>query len=91
MLDGLEKVTRLVCTLPKSKVVAGQDSETSLLNIVQCCPETPVLGGKHAKPSKFCTAHTCNQENQDALATQTSPEIQYMKSRVSNEVAFRQW
>lgn len=45
-LDGLEKVTRPMCTLSKSKVVAGQDSETKLLNIIQSCPETPVLGGK---------------------------------------------
>ena len=44
-LDGLEKVTRPMCALSKAKVAAGQDSETRLLNIVQCCPETSVLGG----------------------------------------------
>ena len=39
-----------MCALAKSKVVAGQDTETRLLNVIQCCPEMPVLCGKHAKP-----------------------------------------
>ena len=76
-----------MCALPKSKVVAGQDSETRVLNIVQCCPDTPVLGGKHAKPSKFCAAHTQeNKETTDIHPILSPPELQYMNSRASNEV-----
>ena len=42
-----------MCALPKEKVRGGQNSEIKMLNIVQCCPETPILGGKHQTPSKF--------------------------------------
>ena len=32
-LDGLEKVTTPMCALPKSRVIAGQDTETKMLFI----------------------------------------------------------
>ena len=76
-----------MCALPKSKVVAGQDSETKLLNIVQCCPETPVLGGKYLKPSKYCADHIqVNEHTTDIHPIVTPPELQYMKSVAANEV-----
>ncbi len=53
-LDGIEKICR---SLPNTKAKAGQDHETRVLNITQCCPETPVLGGKSKIPSKFCPTH----------------------------------
>ncbi len=56
-LDGIEKICRPMCSLPKTKAKAGQDRETRVLNITQFCPETPVLGGKSKIPSKFCPAH----------------------------------
>lgn len=43
--------------LPKEKVQAGQSAEVKMLNVIQCCPETPVMGGKHLSPSKSCQDH----------------------------------
>ena len=75
-----------MCALPKSRVVAGQESETKLLNIVQCCPETPVMGGKHAKPSKYCSTHSHADENTDHVPVCTPPELSYIKSQAAHEV-----
>lgn len=86
-LDGLEKVTRPMCALPKSKVAAGQDPETKLLNIVQCCPETPVLGGKSKLPSKYCYSHGhFNEDTTDIAPVYTPPELEYIKSKAADEV-----
>ena len=86
-LDGLEKVTRPMCALPKSKVAAGQDPETKLLNIVQCCPETPVLGGKSKLPSKYCYSHGhFNEDTTDIAPVNTPPELEYIKSKAADEV-----
>jgi len=41
-------------------MVGGASVEGSLLKIVQCCPETPVIGGKNKLPSKFCAVHASN-------------------------------
>ena len=56
-LDGLEKVSRAICAAPRSRVTGGTTPEGRLLKVVQCCPESPILGGKHKKPSKFCPVH----------------------------------
>ena len=77
-MDRLEKVTRHTYALPKSKVVAGQDSDIKLLIVVQCCPETPVLGGKHVKPSKFYTAPS--QDNSDVNPVLRTTELRDLKS-----------
>ena len=87
-LDGLEKVTRPMCALPKSRVVAGQDSETKLLNIVQCCPETPMLGGKSKIPSKYCSAHSHLDEHTTNVSQISClpPELDYIRSKAADEV-----
>ena len=59
-------------------VAAGQDSEIRLLNIVQCCPETPVMGGKHTKPSKYCPMHSQADKNTDPVQT-------YIRSRAAQQ------
>ena len=46
-----------MCALPKSKVCGGSNPETRILKVVQCCPESPIMGGKHRKPSTFCVTH----------------------------------
>ena len=56
-LDGIEKVSRVMCAAPKSRIARGTTSEGRLLKIVQCCPETPMMGGKHKQPSKYCANH----------------------------------
>ena len=87
-LDGLEKVTRSICALPKSRVIAGQDTETKMLNIIQCCPETPVLGGKSEVPSKFCSSHShLHEDTTDILAVRTPPELEYIKTKAADEIA----
>ena len=76
-----------MCALAKSKVVAGQDSETRLLNVVQCCPETPVLGGKHAKPSKYCADHSyINEHSSEIVPVCIPPDLQYIADRATHEV-----
>ena len=76
-----------MCALPKSKVVAGQDSETKLLNIVQCYPETPVLGGKSKVPSKYCSALShLDEEAIDIPMVHTPPELEYIKTKAADEV-----
>lgn len=86
-LDGLEKVTRPVCALPKAKVVAGQDTETKVLNVMQCCPETPVLGGNNKVPSKYCSSHShLDRDGTEIPVVHTPPELDYIKSKAAVEV-----
>lgn len=47
-----------MCAAPQSKVVGGTTPEEW---IVQCCPETPVVGGKHKAPSRFCASAADNE------------------------------
>lgn len=51
-----------MCALPKERVVAGRSRETRCLNITQCCPNNPVMGGKHQKPSTYCIEHINMQD-----------------------------
>lgn len=73
-----------MCSLPKERVVAGQSSETKLLNIVQCCPETPILGGKFQNPSKFCPEHS--ECAKPASTVGTPPDFEYFKTKHADEV-----
>ncbi len=52
-LDGNEKIKRSMCAAPKDKV----ELPAGGVSIMQCCPQTPLHGGKHAKPSKYCPVH----------------------------------
>lgn len=87
-LDGLEKVSRVMCGAPRSKMVGGTSLEGSLLKIVQCCPETPVIGGKNKQPSKFCAAHAANTDGNcvtECSSTLLPPEHRHF-SRQTGEV-----
>lgn len=83
-MDGLEKVKRPMCALHKEKVRGGQSSELKMLNIVQCCPETPLLGGKHQTPSKFCERHI--QEDSTTEVIVTPSEFKQYSKFSHNEV-----
>ena len=74
-----------MCALPKEKVQAGQKSEVRVLNIVQCCPETPTLGGKHKTPSRFCEHHAVEEKN-NKIPTITPHELMYFSNQNSSEV-----
>ena len=52
-IDGNEKIRRSMCAAPKSKVPIPHNS----INIMQCCPSSPITGGRHQKPSKYCARH----------------------------------
>ncbi len=52
-VDGNEKVNRAMCAAPKSKVAIDR----SRINMVQCCPRSPITGGKHQRASKYCQHH----------------------------------
>ena len=46
-----------MCAAPKDRVVAGTTTETRVLNVIQCCPNTPTLGGRHQQLSRYCSTH----------------------------------
>ena len=56
--DGVEKINRVKCALPSSKL----DIPKWMANIMQCYPLTPILSGKHNASSRFC------QQHQDVVA-----------------------
>ena len=51
-VDGLEKVCRTMCATPKEKIHASKEG-----NFIKCCTNTPTLGGKSQKASKYCWEH----------------------------------
>ena len=50
-VDGLEKVCRTMCAAPK--IHASKEEG----NFIKCCTNTPALGGKSQKASKYCWEH----------------------------------
>ena len=58
-VDSLEKVCRPMCATPKEKLYVNNGEG----NFVKCCTNTPTLGGKSQKASKFCWEHLHLQEN----------------------------
>lgn len=52
-IDGNEKMRRSTCGAPKTKVSIPHNS----INVMQCCPSSPITGGRHQKPSKYCEHH----------------------------------
>ena len=64
-IDGLEKVSRTICAAPRERLKLPP----GLPNIIQCCHNTPALGGKHSSASKFCKEH---QMLQKTTTTNTS-------------------
>ena len=63
-----------MCALPKERAVAGRSHETRCLNITQCCPNTPVMGGWHQTPSKFCAEHR-NLEEKETSKQLTGQQV----------------
>jgi hypothetical protein len=55
-----------------------------MLNVVQCCPETPILGGKHQNPSKFCQVHA--DEEMSVKSSVIPPELMHFSKQSSSEV-----
>ena len=53
----MEKVHRAMCAASRVRIVGGSTPETCVLNVINCCPESPVMGGKHQQPSRFCHLH----------------------------------
>lgn len=54
IVDGNEKIYRLICGAPKERIVGI----TGRPNIYKGCINFPVVGNKYAPPSKFCESHT---------------------------------
>ncbi len=52
-INGNEKLNRGMCVAPKSKVAI----DSSRINLMQCCPRSPITGGKHQTASKYCEHH----------------------------------
>ena len=54
VVDGNEKINRPVCAAPKSRVKIPQQH----IFMTNMCTRSPVNGGKHQSPSKYCTLHS---------------------------------
>ncbi len=52
-LDGNEKLKRSMCAAPKDKVFIPAGG----VSVMQCCPQSPIHGGIHSKPSRYCSSH----------------------------------
>jgi len=72
-IDGLEKVTRAICAAPRDKLKLPP----GFPNIIQCCHNSPILGGKFAKASKFCSEHKDLEQSQATVTTVTVPPIAF--------------
>ena len=49
-IDGNEKIRRSMCAAPKQFVAIPHNG----INVRQCCPRSPITGGKHQTASKYC-------------------------------------
>ncbi len=54
------EMTRTICAAPRERV----HLPPGFPNIIQCCHNSPVLGGKHAKASKYCSEHKQSEQTQ---------------------------
>ena len=52
-VDGNQKVCRSMCCAPKAAVKLDKGK----FSLMSCCPNTPIGGGKHQLPSKYCSVH----------------------------------
>ena len=77
-----------MCALQKEKVKGGQSKETKLLNIMQCCPDSPIMGGKYKTPSKYCIEHANQSQgsNYYSKSSISPPDFQYYENNSSGEV-----
>ena len=50
MVDGNEKVKRAMCAAPVK-------CDVNHINLVQCCINSPLTGGKHQQASRYCACH----------------------------------
>ena len=48
-VDGIEKLIRAMCAAPKSKVMCPVNH----INLVQCCTQSPITGGRHQQASNL--------------------------------------
>lgn len=54
------------------------------LNITQCCAESPVMGGKHKTPSKFCSDHS--DQSVEVTPPFIPSDFNYFVSKSSDEI-----
>ena len=83
-VDGLEKVRRPMCAAPKEKLSVNKGEG----NFIKCCTNTPTLGGKSQKASKFCWEHLHLQENdrEEVDETESREETENRSDEVIGKV-----
>ena len=62
VVDGNEKINRPVCAAPKSRVEVPREH----IFLTSMCTRSPVNGGPHQKPSKFCILHSHLSDDVDS-------------------------
>ena len=66
-------MTRAICAAPREKLKLPP----GFPNIIQCCHSSPILVGKFAKASKFCSEHKGLEQSQATVTTETVPSIAF--------------
>ena len=74
-IDGNEYLRRSKCALPKEKVKLRKD----LPEVVRCCTNSPLPGGKNQKPSKFCIDHQPNSATESNVEVVVPRELEDAK------------
>jgi len=80
-VDSLEKVRRPMCAAPKEKLYVKKGEG----NFIKCCTNTPTLGGKSQKASKFCWEHLHLEENGGEEVDKTENRDKVIGKVVENE------
>lgn len=62
VIDGNEKINRPVCAAPKSRVNVPHQH----IFMTSMCTRSPITGGKHQRPSKFCSKHSYLESDGDS-------------------------
>jgi len=79
-IDGNEKLTRAMCAAPKSKVKCPVNH----INLVQCCTQSPITGGRHQQSSKFCVDHSHLATAHDTATAALSLTVRIPRRTIQN-------
>ena len=81
VVDGNEKINRPICAAPRSKVSLPNQH----ICMTSLCSRSPMAGGKHLKPSKFCVLHTDDdQQTSTSTPTPHTPDPILVKDKVGS-------
>lgn len=69
VVDGNEKINRSVCAAPRRRVKIP----TEHIFMTSMCTRSPINGGRHRKPSKFCQQHVFLEDEEEDDTIESDP------------------